>query len=294
MKEIINKYNIEVKKINKINNIIVIEDYNGEKYLIKKKDLNNNELISYLKEINYPYYISYINNDGDLYEIYPYYENSLEDLSYKGKKLVEAIVVLQKRSIEYKDYSLDFIKNYYDNKVKELDELFNYYSSLQDKIENNILDPSTYLLLINISNIYQNINIARGELEKWYLDNEKRIRVSYLIGDCSFNNFVVGEKEYFINFNDNNKEIFLYDFINFFRNAIYYINVIPLFDYYKSELNINFYELSFFYFNILMPNKIEFVNDSYINTIKVHKELDYIIKSRDFYLEENKKYQEAN
>ena len=291
MNSLLEEYSIKYEKITKYKAYYIVEDsFNNKKYLIRKRNSNNKEIINYLESINYPYYLPIINSYEDNYLIYPFYEDI--NIS-KDKEIIKAIGLLEKDSISYVEYLDIEIDKYYKEKVEELDSLMNYYSLLQDNLEENELSPSSYLLLINMSCFYKNLSLARGELEKWYLNKNKKYRTSYVIGNVLLDNFIGGDKNYFINIDNFRRDYFLTDIIFFFRNDILKIDINSLFKYYQEIIELEDYELSFLYFNLLIPRKIEFSNDNYLDTIKIRKEIDSINKIRKFYLEENKEYQET-
>ncbi len=295
MNEILDKYSISIHKISKYLNYSIIEDYQNKKYLIKIKDSNLDKIFSYLKEMDYPYYVPFLNDKNDSYQIYPYYEDHIYDNSYKGKEIINAICDLELKSMEYHDYSLEQLKEYYDQKVKELDDLMNYYLSLQETIENsNSFSPSSYFLLLHISEFYHNIRFSRYELERWYSFEEKRMRTSYLIGDVSFSNFRIGDKKYFIDYKNYKRDFFLEDIISFYRKEGLLIDMISLFDLYQSKISLTRSEKSFFFFRLLIPNKVSIHDNSYSDCIKIRREIDFMNKSREFYLKENKEDEETN
>ena len=294
MNELLHQYFIEIEKITKYQNYIIIEDIHKKQYLVKVKDSNKEIILSFFKEIDFSYYVPLLNDYEDSYEIYPYYEDHVGDSSYKAKELIHALIDLQLKSMDYQEYSLEQLKEYYENKVLELDELMNYYSKLNDTILENTLSPSSYLLLIHISDFYQNISISRMEIEKWYSYQDTRIRISYIIGNVSLKYFKVGDYKYFIDLSRVRRDIYLYDMIEFIQNEILNVDMISLFEEYQSKLNLSFSEYSFLFSSILIPNKIELTDYCYFDTIKIRNEINRIQKLRNFYLEENKKYQEAN
>lgn len=288
------KYLKDVLKIIKYKDYIILEDRDGKKYYILKGNKEVEDVYSYLEEIQYPYSVDYINNIEESYLLFPYYEDSINDISYKAKILIEGILFLQLKSIEYRDVSSELISEMYDKSVRKLDSLMEYYNTLQDTIEKGPFSPSTYFLLNHISEFYLNIEYSRREIEKFYRYQNGRLRYSYQINKPYLNNFRVGERKYFLNLLDMKKDLLYLDLISFFRMDGLLFDMISFFDLYQNKISFDFFELSFFFSKILIPNRLELSSSSYLDTIKIRREIDYLRKVREFYLEENKKYQETN
>ena len=132
MNDFLKKYEIDVSKITKFKDDTIVEDVNGGRYLILKRDRDVHELYSYLEEIHYPYYLPVLNHINDSFLLYPYYPDRVDDISYKAKVLLEGVLFLQLKSIEYQDTSLEYISSIYEKCVNELDSLMEYYSKLQE------------------------------------------------------------------------------------------------------------------------------------------------------------------
>ena len=294
MNDFLKKYLIDVIRISKVKDYTIVEDKEGKKYLILRRDKDVGDIYSYLEEIGYPYYLSILNHIDENFLLYPYYSDRVDDISYKAKLLLEGILFLQLKSIEYKDTSLEFISTIYEKSVNELDSLMDYYSKLQENMEKGPFSPSTYFLLNHISEFYQNIEYSRREIENFFQYQEMRIRTSYQIGNVCLSNFRVGEKKYFLNLLNMKKDLLSLDLISFYRMDGLSFDMISLFDLYQAKIPFDSSELSFFFSKVLIPDRLELSNSSYLDTIKIRREIDYLRRVREFYLEENKKYQETN
>jgi len=295
LEEFLNEYNLEVTKITYYNNYIIIETIN-DKYLLKVKDSNKKELFDYLESINYSYYLPIINSYSDYYELYPYYDDKVQDQYTKAKKIVEAFALLQMKSLVYVDYNEDRIKGIYENLVNEIDVTMKYYLDLQDYIEQfSFPNPAYYLLIKNLSNFYELLRKGRLYLDKWYeKTSTESIRESLLINNLSLDNFRFGDYSYFIDYKDVSKDLVIYDFVNFYKEEIINLDMISLFDYYKTIFKITISEFYLICALISIPIKIKFSRNAYNDTVRVRRVIDYVIKTLNFISEEDKKYQETN
>ncbi|MBQ6324073.1 MAG: hypothetical protein IJI22_04475 [Bacilli bacterium] len=295
IKDILNKNNIKVKKITYYDNYVITES-DDNKYLIKNRDSNKSEIFDYLKSIKYPYYLDIINSYNDYYEIYPYYDDKVVDKYSKGKKIIEALSLLQLKSLSYKEYSEDNIKGIYEDLVEKIDNTMKYYLDLQDYIEEFIFpNPAYYLLIKNISKFYELLRLGRLSLDKWYQNTkDNKLREVLLVNNVSLNNFCFGDYQYFIDYRDAHWGLVSYDFAEFYKNDLFEVDMISLFDYYKSLFNIDQNEYYLLCSLISIPVKIKFSRTAYNDTVYVRSVVDYVLKTIEFISEENEKYQEAD
>lgn len=273
------KLNIEIKKINYFTNYIVIND----KYLVVKK---NNKIIDYLKSINYEYCNESLDN-SDQYELYDY-EEEYEDKEVKEKELLKGLLSLHQKTIIEIENKEEIDKLYEELKEK-IDERMKYYLDLHDYIEEiEYFNPEEYLLIKNLSKFYHLLRLARYKLDNWYQNSNNKYREVLLLGNVSLNNFIFGNKSYFISFDRSTRGNIVYDLVDFYQNEMLDFNY--LFEKYNI-LNDN--EKNLFYSLISIMPKIKFTNNHYDNTLNTRKIIDYIDNTL-YLLEEDEKNQETN
>lgn len=273
------KLNIEIKKINYFTNYIVIND----KYLVVKK---NNKIIDYLKSINYEYCNESLDN-SDQYELYDY-EEEYEDKEVKEKELLKGLLSLHQKTIIEIENKEEIDKLYEELKEK-IDERMKYYLDLHDYIEEiEYFNPEEYLLIKNLSKFYHLLRLARYKLDNWYQNSNNKYREVLLLGNVSLNNFIFGNKSYFISFDRSTRGNIVYDLVDFYQNEMLDFN------YLFEEYNIlNDNEKNLFYSLISIMPKIKFTNNHYDNTLNTRKIIDYIDNTL-YLLEEDEKNQETN
>ena len=295
IKDILSDNNIDVKKITYHDKYVIVEN-SENKYLIKSRDSNKSEIFDYLKSIKYPYYLDIVNSYNDYYEIYPYYDDKVIDKYNKGKKLIEALSLLQLKSLAYKEYSEDSIKEIYENLVEEIDNTMKYYLDLQDYIEEFIFpNPAYYLLIKNISKFYELLRLGRLSLDQWYQNiKDKKLREVLLISNVCLNNFCFGDYSYFIDYKDAHWGLVSYNFAGFYKKDLFSVDMVSLFDYYKTLFNFEENDYYLLCALISIPIKIKFSRNAYNDTVFVRRVVDYVLKTIEFISEENEKYQEAN
>lgn len=292
IEECLAKYDIQVKRITYFEKYIIIDSEN-EKYLLKKKDSNKEELFNHLKQINYNYYMPLINEYSDYYELYPYYDDNISGKYTKAKEMLYALALLHIKTTTYIDYNQDELKEIYEDTNNLIDNLTKYYLDLQDYLEGiEFLSPAQYLLMKNISRIHYLLRLAKSNLEDWFKDLES-VREVLLINNVSLNNFRVGEASYFVDFKDAKNGLVVYDLVNFYKNEVLNVDFFSLFSFYNSKYNLNKDELELFYTLICIPERITFTKNNYLDTLRVRRLVDYVGVTLEFLLEKNKEYQKA-
>ena len=164
-----------------------------------------------------------------------------------------------------------------------------YYLDLHDYIEEiEYFNPEEYLLIKNLSKFYHLLRLARYKLDNWYQNSNNKYREVLLLGNVSLNNFIFGNKSYFISFDRSTRGNIVYDLVDFYQNEMLDFN------YLFEEYNIlNDNEKNLFYSLISIMPKIKFTNNHYDNTLNTRKIIDYIDNTL-YLLEEDEKNQETN
>ena len=297
MKKIISllkQYNIEIDKIEKRNNYYIIYS-NNKKYSVLKKVGDINKIYSYFNSINYQYYIRSINSLEDNYLLFLFNDDITNDSVVKGKKEVIALAKLQKSSAFLEDSDDSILDKIYHDIKEKIVKTRDFYMSLQDKIdEANYILPAYYLLVRNISSIYNLLNKSDYYIEKWYKNKEGKIRYSYLIMNNSLDNFIINNPCYFISFNNFKKDLIILDFYDFYRKNIHILDMNMMINIYEENLPFTENEKDLLYSLICLVDTISFTNNNYCDVLTVRKVIDYCIKTEKFLLEENKENKEAD
>ena len=296
-----------IKKILKENNLVLdkisykghsrILQTNKGKFVLKEKKNNLKEIYDYLNVKKYYNYLPINNNYEDNYELYPYIEEINTDKSSKAVDMIHEVAMLHVKTTTYEEINLDEIKKLYEDTNKKIDYLYKYYLDLQDYIENNVyMAPAEYLLIRNISMIYQLLRFSKEKLDKWYGIKEKlkKERFVLLNNNLKLEHFLEGENNYFINWNKAKRGIVVYDFLNFFHSNYLELDMKSLYDLYQMKYRFTEDEEDLFLSLLAIPFKVDFKDSNYINTIKVKNLVVYLNKVMVFVLEENEKYQEKN
>ncbi len=267
---------------------------NKNKLICKNKKTNLLEIHNYLKAKKYDTFLPLLNNYNDNIEIYPYIEEKITDKSSKAIDLIYELSMLHIKTTSYEEVNLDNIKKLFEDLTNRCNYLYKYYLDLQDYIENNVyMAPAEYLLIRNISLIYKALLLAKEKLNAWYNTKEDKVRYVLLNNNLKLSNFLIGARNYFLNWNYSKRDRVVYDFLNFFQNNYLDIDMKSLYDLYQSKYKYTKNEEYLFFCLLLLPWEIDFNNSNYINTIKVKNLIIYIEKVLSF-LEDNNIDKEKN
>ena len=272
-------------KIDLEKNYVIIHT-NKNKYLLKKGSKEDRDNRLYLSQSGYQDKMILVDADFE-YELY-----LLEEKSFPGNvqnTMLDELFKIHKSTTSIVNVSDEEKSNIYKNAVNRLDELFNYYYNWQISIQEKIF-PSAgeYLLLLNVSKIYKLLNYSRSYLEKWYVLDNISFQEAFLVNIISLNNYYAGEV--FIDYSNSSVGKIIEEITNYYRN--YYENV-------SLEEVLDKYDLLeaekyYLFFLLAMPKKIFFTYDNYNDVVLIRDIIDYSDCLLDYFLKEDKKYQEAD
>ena len=290
--EILKKYNILISNISYVKGKLIVTSSDGKRYYIKDNN-SDSSIFKYLEDIDYPYYLKKINDDNDSFELYYYYDNNVDDDYKIGKEMVSALVLLHNRTYSFSE-NVD-LKNYIEEYSLLIDKTMKYYLDIHDYIDElDFLSPQFYLLLLNISKIYNLINLSKKKLDILLSKDKLSIRKVICVGDCSISNFSSGDKKCFIDWGLSSNNYIVFDLVSLYKSNINNIDVNKLFINYCKEVILSQDEKNFLFCIICIPDIISFSKNNYFDTLNVRKLIDYVDKTYSFVLEEDEKYEKTN
>ena len=289
--------NIDISKFTYKNTAIIIENTDN-KYVLKPKKRNDKkEIYDYLLSRNFSFFLYPENDFEDDYELYQFIPEVKTLIEEKAASLINIISELHIRTTTYKEYSLDEIKEIYEEKNNRISYLFQYYDELEEVFSKEIYPaPFQLLFLNNVSKIYNTLNYSRVLVEKWYKNviNDKRRRIVFLHNHLSLDHFIDSNDPKIINFDYSKYDSPIYDFVNFYKSHFYELDMTMLFNKYQQRYKFTNNELLLFFIEIIIPDKVVFSNNVFINTMRVYDLINYIDITREFILEKEKREQEKD
>lgn len=276
--KVLKEAGITPKKIKKINNSYLI-DTGDYKYIVKNKDEKLDKKFNYLLSRGFNYFPESFSVNN--YDIFKYIEGG--EISYEEKlyELVDLISLLHTKTTRYKNIDIDDYKMIYEDLDKKIEDLTNYYNSLNDLIDREIyMSPSHFLLVLNISKVYSALTFCKKELDNWYelIKNNPKQRVAYIHNNLGVDHVIRGDNPYLISWSRSKVDLPIYDLIDLYNKTKDEIDFDILLNSYQKRYPLKQEELKLFFINISIPKKISFGEDEYENTKEVKKMLNVLKK----------------
>lgn len=269
------------KKITIKNNVEII-DTDSNTYVIKKKTNKNLDYIyDYLHSRSFDYFPKRLIKD-DEYDIYEYVEDVKLPNEQKILDLVNLLTLLHSKTTFYKEIDIDIYKNIYEDVVGRIEYLDNYYNNLMDTIETNIyMSPSEYLIARNISLIYNSLNYARYQIDKWYdlIKDKRKIRLVNIHNNLSIDHYIKKDKPYFISWDKSKIDMPIYDILSLYKNHFLDFEFMDILKFYESKYPLLMEERILLFILMALPSEIDISSSEYNTCIKVRNLLDYLAKT---------------
>lgn len=284
--------NIVTKKITIKNNVTII-DTGDNKLVIKKRDNNLNNLYKYLSSRAFDYYPQILHQTNN-YDIYEYIDEVDISIEEKAQDIIKILTLLHSKTTFYKDIDDDTYKEIYESILDNIEYLQNYYEDTITVIETEeYMSPSNYLFARNVTKVFQALNYAKYNIEKWYdiISEKKRVRIVNLHNNLDLDHYIASDKPALISWGKSKKDMPIYDLVNLYQK---YYNKLDFYDLLRNyEHNYPLFpeEKTLFFVLISIPPKITFDSREYEQCIKVGNFYDYIMTSEkllDDYLPKEK------
>ena len=277
--EVIKKHHLHPISYQKKKKVYIIND-NNHSYAIKL-NTSNYDIYRYLLSRDFDNFPSNYNNKNDNYDILEYIDDNSQKEEQKLNDLIMILAKLHKKTSFYKEIDLDEIKKDYEDLLKKINNVKEYYLQLNDLIDKEIfLSPSMYLLVRNISLIYYLLDYADKTLNEWYIKikDEKKERISLTHNNISLEHLIVNENHYLISWDKACFNSPIYDLIMLYRK---YYNEVELSDVLHNYEKINplsLQEKRLLYLQLAIPKIINITNDTYDDTQKIDHEISLLSK----------------
>ena len=280
MKEIndlLKRNNIRSISYKKEGNVIYVNTNKGM-FVVKKNNIDTH-VLEYLNNRGFKDYPDTI-FDKD-YIISKYEEDSNIPKEQKMFDLINTIAVLHNKTSFYKEVSSYEYKTIYENIIKKLDNLYEYYNNYIGIIDSRVVySPSEYLLSRNISSIFRSIENSKKHINGWYkkIENINKIRLSIIHNNIDLNHFIRNKKSYLISLDKTKIDMPIYDLYNLYNKYYLDYNFQELLNKYESIYKLKDYEKELLLVLINIPNKLVFINE-YDMCKNISNEINRLYKS---------------
>lgn len=284
VRNIINNYISSPKRIIIKNNAKILETNDNIFVFKKNKNKNINHTYNYLKSRAFDYFPELINYN-DEYQVYQYINEVEYPDDQKAIDIMNLMSLLHSKTTFYKEIDLDDYKEIYEETEKKQEYLYNYYSDIISVIEEEIyMSPSEYLIARNISYIFYSLKKSRDYLEKWYngIKEKRTKRVVNIHNNVDLSHYIKDhERGYFISWDQSKIDNPIFDIYHFYKKNYLDLDFNHLLNVYESRYPLTDNEKDLLFSLLLIPEKIELINNEYENCKKIRKVFDYLYKTNE-------------
>lgn len=280
------KYTLKGKTIN-------VNSMQGD-FVIKpaKKDIIS--LFSYLNSRSFYNYPKVIAKDDD----YITYEYLKELETPKEQQLLDLVLVVAKlhnKTVYFKEVTEDKYKEIYDNIKDNVIYLRDYYSGIYDEAFNEIyISPAKYNFLLNYSLLNNDLAFILDKLDEWFnlVKESNKQRVCLIHNNLSLEHFIKGMDSYLISWDKYTFDTPVMDIVNLYHNEYLTCDFSGILKEYLKNFKLSVDEEKLLFILLSLPDKVNFDDSEFNNTINVANLVDYIKRTekliRPYYTEKQK------
>ncbi len=288
----------------------IVLKYKPLKYTLKGKTINVNSmqgnfvikpakkdiisLFSYLNSRSFYNYPKVIAKDDD----YITYEYLKELETPKEQQLLDLILVVSKlhnKTVYFKEVTEDKYKEIYDNIKDNVIYLRDYYSGIYDEAFNEIyISPAKYNFLLNYSLLNNDLAFILDELDEWFnlVKESNKQRVCLIHNNLSLEHFIKGMDSYLISWDKYTFDTPVMDIVNLYHNEYLTCDFSGILKEYLKNFKLSVDEEKLLFILLSLPDKVNFDDSEFNNTINVANLVDYIKRTekliRPYYTEKQK------
>ncbi len=288
----------------------IVLKYKPLKYTLKGKTINVNSmqgnfvikpakkdiisLFSYLNSRSFYNYPKVIAKDDD----YITYEYLKELETPKEQQLLDLVLVVAKlhnKTVYFKEVTEDKYKEIYDNIKDNVIYLRDYYSEIYDEAFNEIyISPAKYNFLLNYSLLNNDLAFILDELDEWFnlVKESNKQRVCLIHNNLSLEHFIKGMDSYLISWDKYTFDTPVMDIVNLYHNEYLTCDFSGILKEYLKNFKLSVDEEKLLFILLSLPDKVNFDDSEFNNTINVANLVDYIKRTekliRPYYTEKQK------
>lgn len=288
----------------------IVLKYKPLKYTLKGKTINVNSmqgnfvikpakkdiisLFSYLNSRSFYNYPKVVAKDDD----YITYEYLKELETPKEQQLLDLVLVVAKlhnKTVYFKEVTEDKYKEIYDNIKDNVIYLRDYYSGIYDEAFNEIyISPAKYNFLLNYSLLNNDLAFILDELDEWFnlVKESNKQRVCLIHNNLSLEHFIKGMDSYLISWDKYTFDTPVMDIVNLYHNEYLTCDFSGILKEYLKNFKLSVDEEKLLFILLSLPDKVNFDDSEFNNTINVANLVDYIKRTekliRPYYTEKQK------
>lgn len=290
MNKTLEELEIPISGIRYLKKVAIIDSTN-HKFVIKKNNKKTPNIYNYLINRDFTYFPRILTRENSNYEVSEYIDEVKVVDEQKIEDMVYLVGILHQKTMYYKELNQNDIKKIYEATTEQISYLFNYYQDLQNIIEDEIyMEPSDYLLILNISRIYESLSIAKKYLDEWYklVQTKKTIRYCINHKNLKKEHLIEGNNPYLISWDLAERDLPIIDIYNIFINNYKKINLDTILYLYETKNKLYQHEYLLLIAKLCIIPKIDIKKDIYFKIRDTSNIIIYLEKLT-LYLSENNK-----
>ncbi len=288
--ELFDYYQIKPKSIHKKGSVSIIST-KSKKYVMKKNK-RKADSFAYLETRNFHNFPKVYSCCNDEIELTDYIEEKETPKEQRLEDLVYLTSILHNKTTFYKTVDIDYIKHLYEDLLERQSQLYQYYQEDQNMIDLEIyMSPANYLLVRNISMVYDALKQSRDYLEKWYelVKENHQFRFCFIHGNLEASHFIESDDLYFISWDQARVDLPIYDLEKFYRKSFLDISLKDMLEIYEAKYPLKKEELYLLLALLLLPDKIDITASEYLKTKQVTSIVFYLQRILSFLENDSKK-----
>lgn len=272
--DILKKYNLKAKKINKQGKVTII-DTDSDSYVIKKSHLDEKILI-YLKSRNFDYIPDIIDNKE--YNITKFIKDFNLPKEQKMDDLIKLVTLLHSKTTHYINTNIEKNESIYNQLNNNINYLYSYYTDQITLAESKVfMSPSDLLFASNITKLYELLDYNKEKLEKWHniIKNKTKERNTVVHNNLSLDHFIRNNKSYLINWDKSKIDSPVFDLYKLYKNEKDF-NFFDLLKTYEKSYPLLEDEKLLLELLISIPDNISFSKNEFKKCIEINELLEKI------------------
>lgn len=274
--ELLKKYNIKPISYLKKGKVTIVTTKDN-KYVIKKTD---KKIYNYLHSRSFNYFPKIICYDD--YLITEYIDEVDTPVDQKMLDLIILTSLLHNKTTFYRNASNEEYDKIYNDLNNNIECLFKYYDMVIMDIEQKLyMKPDEFLLITNISIVFESLKYALDKLNEWYDNLKEKERVTLIHKNLNLDHFIKNKEPYLISFDKAEYNYPIYDLYILYKRYYNDFDFKHLFNIYQEKYPLKEEEINLFLILLSIPDKIELNYSIYNNCKKINSLIDYLAKTKE-------------
>ena len=264
--------------------VTILETSSGN-YIVKEKTSDIRSLYRYLESRNFYNFPKLIDDSRKEVNVFEMLEDDPTPKEQKMDDLIDTVALLHTKTSYHKEVSGDKYQEIYDNIASNINYLKDLYNTHYERLLPIIyLSPSEYLLMRNISKVFDDLDFCQTKLDEWYekVKNEKQQRVSIIHNNLDVSHLIRNKDNYLISWDHAKVDTPILDIVNLYHKDYYNYDFKSILDNYLKKVSLNDSEKELLFILMALPPEIDFSGGNEMQrTNNIREKIDYVFKTEE-------------